>query len=180
MPVSVLPPNASPLERAIEQGFQERPLPVPLRDIWYADTCPAALLPWLAYALSIDTWSADWPESVKRERVRTAIDIQRRKGSVKSVRDVVAVFGGQLAMTEWWQTTPKGTPHTFDIILTLGAGAGASGDYVETVIEEVRRTKPARSHFEFVQGLSVNAQLGLKAVARAAIYTRLSLTAPAA
>ncbi|GGZ32046.1 phage tail protein I [Asticcacaulis endophyticus] len=178
---SVLPPNASALERAFEQVMSPG-LPVPLRDLWDADTCPAVLLPWLAFGLSIDGWSADWPEAVKRQRIRTAIDIQRRKGSVKSVRDIVTVFGGQIALREWWQTEPKGDPHTFTINLSLndGAGAPATAAYIDAVINEVRRTKPVRSHFEFIQGLNVSASVGIKAVARVAVYARLSLTAPAA
>lgn len=174
--ISVLPPNASQLERALEQAIQQPALPVPLRDLWFADTCPAALLPWLAYALSIDTWSPDWPEAVRRERIRTAITIQRRKGSARSVSEVVAAFGGQAAITEWWQTEPKGPPHTFTITLNLKGAGETSAAYVENVIDEVKRTKPARSHFEFTLGLNATGRIGIKAVARSAFYTRLSLT----
>lgn len=176
-----LAPNSVSLERAFEAVLSDS-LPVPIRDVWNPATCPAALLPWLAFGLSIDTWAADWPEAVKRERIRAAIDIQRRKGSVKSVRDIVSVFGGQLALREWWQTEPKGVPHTFEVALNLNGatGAPATADYIDAVIDEIRRTKPVRSHFEFIQGLSVSASIGIKAVARVAVYARLRLTAPVA
>jgi phage tail P2-like protein len=57
--------------------------------------------------LSLDNWSTDWPESIKRERVRKAIAIARRKGTAQSVRTVVASFGGSVAIREWWQSEPR-------------------------------------------------------------------------
>ncbi|CAL4868214.1 hypothetical protein MMA231_02489 [Asticcacaulis sp. MM231] len=53
--MSVLPPNASHLERALEAAIQTPALPVPIRDLWSPDRCPVQYLPWLARALSIDT-----------------------------------------------------------------------------------------------------------------------------
>jgi hypothetical protein len=64
---------------------------------------PAALA---GLGLSLDNWSTDWPESIKRERVRKAIAIARRKGTAESVRSVVASFGGSVAIREWWQSEP--------------------------------------------------------------------------
>ena len=48
---SLLPRNATGAERAIE-GATARvgAVPTPFRDLWNPDTCPAALLPWLAWA----------------------------------------------------------------------------------------------------------------------------------
>jgi hypothetical protein len=44
---------------------------------------------------------------IKRERVRKAIAIARRKGTAESVRSVVASFGGSVAIREWWQSEPR-------------------------------------------------------------------------
>lgn len=177
---SLLPPNATAAERAIEQATARLgDVPVPIRDAWNPDTCPAALLPWLAWSLSIDAWKSYWPESVKRARVRTAIDIQRRKGTADSVRQVVAAFGGAVQLREWWQMTPPGPPHTFEMVLTVASQGGeiASARFVEDVIAEVERTKPVRSHFSFTQGLQAIGGVGIAAVARAAVYRRLHLVA---
>ena len=49
---SLLPPNASALERKLEQAtLRLGTLPVPLRELWNPDTCPAHLLPWLAWTV---------------------------------------------------------------------------------------------------------------------------------
>jgi len=174
---SLLPPNATDTERAIEATTDRATsLPVPLRKLWNPDTCPADLLPWLAWALSIDSWKDYWPEAVKRQRIRQAIEIQRRKGTAQSVRDVVESFGGGLAMREWWQKDPAGTPHTFELVLKLGGSVPATAEYQEDIIAEVRRTKPVRSHFTFTAGLSATGGLGLGGIIRTAAFARLRLT----
>ncbi|YCH19836.1 phage tail protein I [Pseudomonas sp. D1-3] len=173
---SLLPPNATALERAVEQlQARSATVDVPLRELWNPDTCPAALLPWLAWTLSLDGWQPYWPEAVKRERIRAAVEIQRRKGTAKSVRDVVRSFGSSLAIREWWQTEPKGEPHTFALALTLGAGVPNTVEYQQDVIAEVERTKPVRSHFTLTLGLAATGGVGLGGATRPVIYRRIQL-----
>lgn len=181
---SLLPPNATALERALELLAASRldGIGAPLRETWSAQDCPENLLPWLAWGLSIDQWSADWPIHIRRARVATAIDIQRRKGTPKSVIDVVNSFGGSVVVREWFQTTPPGDPHTFSLSVSLGgqADAAPSADFIDSVIAEVSRTKPVRSHFEFTVALAARAQIGLRAVARPVTYARVWCQAPGA
>lgn len=168
MTASLLPYNSTPVERAIE-GAQSLigDVPTPLRDLWNPDTCPLNLLPWLAWALSIDAWSPNWPESVKRDRVRRAIDIQRHKGTAKSVQDVVAAYGANVAIREWWETTPKGAPHTFT--LTLFAG---DASLVDAIIADVTATKPLRSQFTFTQAVATAGAIGVTGGFRPVLYVR--------
>lgn len=179
---SVLPENSTPLERGLEQAAALLlDIPTPIRSVWSPDDCPAELLPWLAWGLSLDSWSSDWPEEIKRARVRNAIPIARRKGTAESVRSVVESFGGQVAIREWWQKTPRGEPFTFDLVLNLDrAGAPASAAFVDAVIAEVHRAKPERAHFTFTQGINAAAQIGLLAVARPLVFARINADAPAA
>jgi phage tail P2-like protein len=137
------------------------------------------MLPWLAWALSVDAWKDYWPENIKRARIRTAIEVQRRKGTAKSVRDVVAAFGGQVALREWWENDPPTVPHTFDLTLTLSGEDGvlASAEFVDDVIGEVIRTKPVRSHFTFTQGVKAACGIGVVAAGKVAIYRRLNFIA---
>ncbi|MDR6144954.1 phage tail P2-like protein [Sphingomonas sp. SORGH_AS870] len=181
--MTLLPPNASPLERALDHAVARiSDVPTPFRDLWNPATCPVELLPYLAYALSIDSWSSDWPEAVKRRRITQAIAIQRRKGTASSVRDVVTAFGGVIAIREWWQMQPPGDPHTFSLVLNITDQAGAPVDaaFVEAIIAEVYRTKPVRSHFTFSQALNATAGLAPVAAVRPTLFTRLAMTAPAA
>jgi len=175
---SLLPPNATALERAIE-ACDAQLLNVAMGHTWIKDPlrCPVALLPWLAWELSLDTWVSEWPEHIKRQRIASAITIQRHKGTAGSVRDVIESFGGSVVIREWWEQQPPGKPHTFDLILTLSGrpGVDPSAKYVEDVIAEVNRTKPVRSHFTFTQGAEFAKRLGVVSALRPAIYRRLQL-----
>lgn len=176
---TILPPNASTLARAIDEAFATRldALPVPVKDTLNADVIPVATLPWLAYSFGRRNWNAEWPEAVRRAVVRNAIPTARRMGTVRSVRDIVAAFGGSLAIKEWWELTPRGEPFTFTIVLTLtGAdGEAASAEYVEEVIAEITHAKSLRSHFTFTQGFSAVAGIGVAGGAQAMTYRRLEL-----
>lgn len=179
----ILPPNSTALELATDLLAAQRMdgIGSPLRTLWSAQDCPADLLPWLAWALSIDEWDPAWPEATRRARVAQAIAVQRRKGTFDSVRRVITAFGGNLALREWWQTSPPGTPHTFDVILSLPAnGTGApAASLVDAVISEITATKPLRSHFTFTLAQRAQGGIGLRAVSRPVTYARLALASPA-
>lgn len=170
----LLPPNATKQERALDDATARvGAVPTPLRELWNPDTCPAEFLPWLAWALSLDSWQPYWPESVKRARIRAAVAISRKKGTAKSVRDVVQSFGGNLSLKEWWQNTPPTDPHTFTVLLTVGGSAPATAAYQQDIINEVTRTKPVRSHFTFTAGVSAAGGLGLQGAVRPFTYARV-------
>lgn len=174
MSASLLPLNAIKPERDIEATI-ERPLKTSIADLWNPMTCPVEHLPWLAWALSVDQWKPYWPENVKRAVCAKAIDIQRRKGSVKSVRDVVATFGGNLVLREWFDMEPEGDPRTFEVTLTVQGvdGEAASAEYVDDVINEIAATKPLAAHFTFTQGLQAIGAIGMAAGAQTGVYRRM-------
>lgn len=60
-------------------------VPTPLRDLWRPDSCPADLLPWLAWTLSVDVWDPSWTEATKRGVIAASIDVHRHKGTRSAV-----------------------------------------------------------------------------------------------
>lgn len=176
---SLLAPNSSTAERNLARvGARIGDIPVPLTVLMDPDAIPLPLLPWLAWHLGVDTWKDYWPEGVKRDRVRKAIPIARRKGTAAAVREVVATFGANLVLREWFEQTPRGTPGTFDIVMTVSGrnGEPATAEYVADIIAEIDRTKPARAHYTFTQGYAMQGRIGVAAVARTALYRRLTLS----
>ena len=92
--MSDLPPNRTPLEQSLNRTMARMgSVPVPIRDLWSPERCPVALLPWLAWAWSVDEWKEDWPEARKREAVEASIELHRYKGSVWSVREALRRIG---------------------------------------------------------------------------------------
>lgn len=108
---SLLPPSASDFMRCVERGTTRlSALPVSLNQLWDPDTCPVALLPYLAWALSVDRWDRDWTEETKRQVIRDAWAIHRHKGTISAIRRVAEPFGYVINVTEWWETgDPRGT-----------------------------------------------------------------------
>lgn len=175
---SLLPPNSTALERAVEAAdAQLLGIPMVHHLLWNPWTCPAEFLPFLAWTVSVDTWSSDWPEHIKRARIASSFQIQRHKGTAQSIADVVASFGGQVQLREWWEMDPPGPPHTFELLLTLTGQGGqeATAAFIDQVMAAVERTKPVRSHFTFTQGVNAESAIGVLGVARVFTTCRLQL-----
>ncbi|CCO25534.1 phage tail protein I [Maridesulfovibrio hydrothermalis] len=90
----LLPISATKQERALSESMARiESVPIPIRKLWNPDTCPVELLPWLAWSLSVDWWDDEWPESVKREMVRSSIQIHRHKGTPWAVKKALEIVG---------------------------------------------------------------------------------------
>ncbi|ANF85157.1 Tail protein I [Pseudomonas antarctica] len=112
----LLPGNSTPLEHHAAQALaQIQRVPIPLRQLCNPDTCPVALLPYLAWAFSVDRWDSKWTEAAKRAAIRSSHYIHSRKGTIGALRRVVEPLGYLIEVLEWWQTTPQGVPGTFAI-----------------------------------------------------------------
>ena len=112
----LLPGNSTPLERqAAEALAQIQRVPIPLRQLCNPDTCPLALLPYLAWSFSVDRWDSNWTEAAKRSAIRSSHFIHSRKGTIGALRRVVEPLCYLIEVLEWWQTTPLGVPGTFAI-----------------------------------------------------------------
>ena len=179
MRTSLLPPNATKLERALEHGARPEPLTTPAAVIDDPLACPAELLPWLAYGLSVDTWDADWSEAAKRDAVARSVEMHRRKGTRLSVETVLGHFDDLLRLVEWHQASPRRPAHTFDVVLpmvrpdgTAPGGRRSSAAFAEAIIREVARVKPLREHMRMVQEIVSAGAIGLQGVLRVLSYTR--------
>jgi phage tail P2-like protein len=104
MSETLLPPNATAQEVATDLATARiADVPVPLDTLWNPLTCPEAVLPWLAWALSIDEWDAGWPEDRRRETIAQALFVHRRKGTLAAVRTALITAGyGTATITENW------------------------------------------------------------------------------
>ena len=173
----LLPNNATELERAIEQAIGQRldTVAVPHGDLLSPDRCPSHLLPWLAWANSVDVWRDDWPDNVKRQVIRNAPEIHRKKGTVTAVKLAVAAFGAGLNITEWFQQTPPGTPYTFSVTYTPSDALPNTAQFQLDVASAIERSKPLRAAFSLRAGISSAGQLGVGGALRAASLVRLNL-----
>ncbi len=167
----LLPPNATKQERDMANATSRiSNVPSPLRPLWNPDTCPVDLLPWLAWALSVDVWVPTWTETTKRAVVRTAVDTARRKGTKQAVTDALDAIGAGVVITEWFEKSPVGTPHTFTISIVA---QDTSLEAQAVMVQEINRTKPLRSHYDIIFGTAGTASLNIVSLGRVAVFTRL-------
>tara|TARA_B100002049_G_scaffold159790_1_gene119556 strand:+ start:1236 stop:1790 length:555 start_codon:yes stop_codon:yes gene_type:complete len=173
---TLLPPNATAFERAIVAAAARAcDVPVPIRALWSVDDCPLRLLPWLAWAMNMQTWQSDWPEAIKRSRIRSAIDVHRRRGTARSVRVVVESFGADIALREWYQMEPMGTPMTFNVTLSIGDSLPQTAQFQRDIIQAIELTRPVSRHYELVATTDADTRIGVLAAAQAITYRRLNL-----
>ncbi|WP_197372842.1 phage tail protein I, partial [Ralstonia pseudosolanacearum] len=104
----------TPLERrAAQAGGRIERVPVPLRDLWNPATCPAELLPFLAWSFSVDRWNPAWPLATKRAVTAASYFVHRKKGTIGALRRAVEPLGFLIRVIEWWQTNPPGPRGSF-------------------------------------------------------------------
>jgi phage tail P2-like protein len=138
---SLLPPNSTPLERALSLATaRAATLPVRIRDVWNPQTCPADMLPWLAWSLSVDEWDAAWSEQQKRGTIAASIQIHRVKGTLGALRRALSALGYEVFIDE-----NTGTPYTFKISLDASQ-SGGDATLLDKAEHIALSAKNARSH----------------------------------
>lgn len=151
--MKLLPGNSTPLERqAAEALAQIERVPVPIRDLINPERCPVALLPFLAWAFSIDRWDSRWPEAVKRRAIRSSYFVHARKGTIGALRRVVEPLGYLIEILEWFQTEPPGVSGTF----AVKVGVSEDGISEETYLELTRLIDDAKPLTRHLTGLAIS------------------------
>ncbi|MFY9810823.1 phage tail protein I [Aquabacterium sp.] len=137
----LLPPNATPFELALEQATGNRidALPAPLRDVWNPDTCPPNMLPWLAWAFGVESWSAGWTVEERRAAIKSAVEVKKLKGTPAAVRRAVAALFPSASVTE------QSGSYTFGIQLDV-TDIALPQRLLHDVIRVAESAKNLRSH----------------------------------
>jgi phage tail P2-like protein len=146
---SLLPPNATALERHTEQATARlADVPVsPMHTIWNPDTCAVELLPWLAWAVGVSEWSSLWPEHVQRASIRASILVRRHSGTAGALRRALEALDIGLELKEWFQQIPAGDPGTAKATVQLEA-FGLPEQDAKRLDRAIDATKNVRSHLD--------------------------------
>lgn len=166
----LLPPNATPLERELGKATAcVESIPVPLRELWDAQTCPERFLPWLAWGLAVDRWDDDWNADLKRAVIENSLSTHKIRGTRRAVREAVrlvlaladaqannrplrgiddlAGYDNSFHIREWWEKSPdeadferEQEPLTFTVQLLIGQGVlGGRGILGGELYRDLRR-----------------------------------------
>lgn len=143
---TLLPPNSTLQERSLEEASARLDhIPLIIRDLWQADTCPDDLLPWLAKAVSVDVWSPTWTPDQKRGAIRNSLAVHRKKGTIGAVLDALGGLGFTARIQEWFNQVPQGDVYTYRLILEADQTGYTRAD-IELLLQVVENAKNLRSH----------------------------------
>ncbi|MCG7548463.1 phage tail protein I [Pseudoalteromonas sp. Of7M-16] len=178
---SLLPRNSTDLEYQLEQHlshtreqFDTRTvIPDYIGSQWDPMTCPEALLPWLAWALSVDEWKEDWPVETKRAMIVNSVSVHKHKGTVGAVKRALESLGLEIEFFEWFEDIDdvylaphhSGEPHTFIFIAWANDVPYTSRTVVldqklyDAINRVTNQTKPQRAHFDFLVGMKMSSQI---------------------
>lgn len=165
----LLPPNATALELALADFTQKKltGLAIPIRDLWSPWRCPLPLLPWLAWAVSVDEWDASWSELQKRETIASSFKVHAKKGTRLAVEQRLNSLGYKTAITEWHQNKKVMPPYTFWADIDVGSKPVTSNIF-NSANELIHSSKNTRSH---LTRLRIGTDLSLPVHAASATYS---------
>lgn len=141
------------------------------------DKLPSLVLDHLAIQYDVSTWRDDWNVETKRNVLKTAIADKRKVGTKRAVLEAIKSFGSIASIVEWWETEPKGEPHTFTVYVNLANSTGKVTEQTqEDVIHLLDGAKPLRSHYNLVLSDHAETGINLTAIVRACIFARITDT----
>lgn len=158
---TILPGNFSDLERDLDVALSRiEQVEIPIAVLWDPWQCPVAVLPYLAWALSVDVWVSGWPDATKRRVVSEAISLHRVKGTRPAVEDALLSAGYTARLAEWFEY--GGARGTFRVECDISQHP--TSDELITIARVVRNVKPTRAHFVLRASLNSLCGVGLSAI----------------
>ncbi|MGC6406228.1 phage tail protein I [Bisgaard Taxon 45] len=143
---TLLPTGSTTLEKRAAQIMKSAvENPIIIADLINPDRCPAHLLPYLAWAFSVDKWDENWSEEVKRIAIKQSFFIHKHKGTIGAVKRVVEPIGYLVELKEWFQTQPQGTAGTFSLTVEVSE-TGLNEQTYNELVRLVNDVKPVSRH----------------------------------
>jgi len=181
MSKSLLPINASQLLKDLESSsLKATSLEALNRYVTNPDLAPDNILPWLAFSVSVDDWSDNWPKVIKREMIKNSISLHQIKGTKRAIKKALEIIGVAGEIVEWWELNPRMTPHSFNITAYLNDNINEYADVIigldtqKKLINLIENVKPARSHFNFKLGARFESQISYGVSSKVKQFVNLS------
>jgi phage tail P2-like protein len=113
---SLLPSNATALERAVEQVHARiDQVPVEINKLYDPKRVPQQYLPWMAWQMSTNDWQEFWADSVKRDMLANSYELHAHKGTEWAIRKAFDIQGVTANIKEWYEYGSR--PYLFSVYL---------------------------------------------------------------
>lgn len=117
---NLLPPSATITEVNLDESLSRiENVPTPARTVNNPDTAASELLPWMAWARSVDNWDINWTDDQKRAVIKASYNVHLHKGTIGALKEALGALGYSVRVQEWFNQIPQGEPHTFKIFISV-------------------------------------------------------------
>jgi phage tail P2-like protein len=179
--MSLLPHNATLLERSLERAGELGVDPEIIRGVADSARCPPNFLPWLGWALKVEGWEAAYTDDQRRQLNREAIPVHKTKGTVGAIRRVLRAVRVNAEFKEWHQI-PNAAPYTFQVTTWANENRAGEGSIISPELGArlralVHAAKNERSHYEFRLGARFDGGLVMGNAAQGLALQRRTLEA---
>ena len=108
---------------------------------------PPDIIPWLAWAMSVDVWDNNWNDSTKRNVIRESVQVHKNKGTLGALKRALAAFVfADIKIEEWFEYA--GNPYNFRVYAIFRED-GLSMTDAELILSTIMQTKNLRSKLEY-------------------------------
>ena len=167
--------NVKASAEALDPSLQEVSRNVDIPSIYIRiNSLTSEQLDHMAAAWDASVWRQSWPIQIKRRILNNVILEKRKRGTLGAVKKAIETIASFTSLTEWWQETPKGTPHTFKVIASLNNYEGVlESDLQEDLFGLIDDAKPVRSHYDFILQKRYSGEIGAIGLYRKLAYARV-------
>lgn len=167
--------NVKACADALDPSLQDVSIKVDIPSIYIRlDTLTSEQLDHMAAQWDASVWRQSWPIQIKRNVLHNVILEKRKRGTLGAVKKAIETIGSYTSITEWWQETPKGTPHTFKVIASLNHYDGVlESELQEDLFGLIDDAKPVRSHYDFILQRRYSGEIGAIGLYRKLAYARV-------
>lgn len=167
--------NVKASAEALDPSLQEVSRNVDIPSIYVRiNSLTSEQLDHMAAEWDASVWRSSWPIQIKRRILNNVILEKRKRGTLGAVKKAIETIASFTSLTEWWQETPKGTPHTFKVIASLNNYEGVlESDLQEDLFGLIDDAKPVRSHYDFILQKRYSGEIGAIGLYRKLAYARV-------
>lgn len=167
--------NVKASAEALDPSLQEVSRNVDIPSIYIRiNSLTSEQLDHMAAAWDASVWRQSWPIQIKRRILNNVILEKRKRGTLGAVKKAIETIASFTSLSEWWQETPKGTPHTFKVIASLNNYEGVlESDLQEDLFGLIDDAKPVRSHYDFILQKRYSGEIGAIGLYRKLAYARV-------
>lgn len=167
--------NVKASAEALDPSLQEVSRNVDIPSIYVRiNSLTSEQLDHMAAEWDASVWRQSWPIQIKRRILNNVILEKRKRGTLGAVKKAIETIASFTSLTEWWQETPKGTPHTFKVIASLNNYEGVlESDLQEDLFGLIDDAKPVRSHYDFILQKRYSGEIGAIGLYRKLAYARV-------